>query len=82
MCNMSTILKRFESLERSLWWDIDTTIVDDTGCLLPCSYDHYEIETKEDMQHPISRNFVYPNETRYVLQVSDRLPALILRQCI
>ena len=66
---MSTVHKRFTSMERHLWWDIDSAISGDTGCLLPCSYDEYSMETKEDMQHPISRNFVYPEETRYVLQV-------------
>ena len=40
---MSTVLSRFRSLERHLWWDIDSTVVGDTGCIPPCTHDLYEM---------------------------------------
>ena len=45
---MSTVLSRFRSLERHLWWDIDSTVVGDTGCIPPCTHDLYEMEAEEE----------------------------------
>ena len=68
---MSTVLSRFRSLERHLWWDIDSTVVGDTGCIPPCTHDLHEMEAEDQMyaNRPISFDFVYTPDTRFAMQV-------------
>ena len=69
---------RFTSVERSLWWDIDTAASEATGCGLPCEYDLYEAE---DQVHEYQGLNPDPNQfdfgAKFVVQVRKTLSVFI-----